>query len=192
MKPLLVFLFCALSASTAFGERFRVYELLISREKLDAIIEGSAEPGWALNPADPPQLMPSNQGKAFIDAIGESGVQLLAYAEASEVEPGKWRAKQSYMLDYMEPGGQGKPAKKASRPVGVIFEVTAQDGDVYDYHYQHSSLETWVPSPNDRRQLLPIIDTVEIRGEIIIDESVLMGGLVKDDSILHIVFEKVE
>jgi len=168
MKYLLPLLCCCLVAD---AQSFKVYELLIPKDKIESFSN--------------PQEM--------IEAAGRGGATITAYADLPESKDGVWSIDQTYSVRYAEElDDQGDPVKFADRKVGLEVQIKELDDGIIDFTYCHTKLEAWIPFSLHQGALQPIFSTREITpGPFKLDDYIIMGGLVTQDGVLHIIIQKI-
>ena len=169
MKYLLPLLFCCLVAD---AQSFKVYELLIAKDKIESFSS--------------PQKM--------IEAAGHDGVTMTAYADLPKGKNGVWSLDQTHIVRYAEEvNAQGQSTKFADRKVGIEIRLELQEDGRFDVSYSNTRLVAWIPFSEHAGVFQPILTTTQLTpGPIYLDGYTAMGGLVNPDGVLQIIIQKIQ
>ena len=168
MKYLLLFLYSCLIAE---AQSFKVYELLVPKDKIESFS----------NPRE------------MIDAVGHDGIKLIAFADLNNGENGLWSIDQAYSLEYAEEFDHlGEPITHATRKIGLQVSIKQQSNGQVEMKYSNTKLEEWIPIRMVPGAFQPIFSTGEMTTTFVIEDYVVMGGLVTDDGVLIMIIHKIK
>ena len=169
MKYLLPLLCCCLVAE---AQSFKVYELLIPKDKIESF-------------ANPQEM---------IQAAERGGATITAYADLPKSKNGVWSIDQTYSVRYAEElDSSGHPVTFVDRKVGIEVQIELEADGSFDVTYCHTRLEAWIPFRGHEGSFLPIFTTTQVSpAPIQIDDYIIMGGLANQDGVLNIIIQKIE
>tara|TARA_B100000614_G_C14288823_1_gene386854 strand:- start:67 stop:582 length:516 start_codon:yes stop_codon:yes gene_type:complete len=169
MKYLLALLCSCLIAE---AQSFKVYELLIPKEKIGSF--------------STPQEM--------IAAASSGGATIVAYADLPVGKNGVWSLDQTHLVQYAEEiDTKGQVTKNAERKVGIEVHIELQSDGRFDVTYCHTRLPTWIPRNGHPGAFLPMFTTTSVTpGAIHLDNYLIMGGLTNQDGVLNIIIQRIE
>ncbi|MGE9297432.1 MAG: hypothetical protein ACQKBV_14210 [Puniceicoccales bacterium] len=188
IRLLLLALLCF--APLAHGEGYRIYQIEITKQKLDELGFGWMDPQTGSGMSDKPKAV-----KELLAVIGQDGVTLRAFADLEKIDENLWQLDETHLVHYPAKVSEtGEILETEERRVGVFASVEKEDEHnqiaCIKATFRHVRLNSWVPFPNAPSHYNPIFSTNETISDICIQHAVVIGGLTRENSQTLIVIER--